>query len=142
VAADVEAVEAAVHVVIVGDTMVDKDVPVVEGFVVVGDVVAVDGVGVGEGINGAAAFVGVVVVGDVVVVTVEAVEGAADVVTGEDIEGVKGVVGVAEAEIVGLAGLAGAVVHVLAVAAAGPKTVPATALVVWVPLAEPPEVLT
>jgi hypothetical protein len=62
--------------------------------------------------------------------------GAEDVVTGEDNNGVEGVVGVAVDEVIDAVGAAE---HVLAEGAPGPKVVPATALVVWVPLAEPPD---
>jgi hypothetical protein len=72
-------------------------------------------------------------IGGVVVMAVEGTSGPDEIVVGD-------VVGPGEA--VELTTAAGTTVQPRAVGAAGPNTVPATAFVVWVPLADPPAVLT
>ena len=71
---------------------------------------------------------------------VEGTSGADEMAVGLDNDGVVGVPGVPGVALE-LAIEAGTVVQVRAAAAAGPNTVPATAFVVWVPLAVPPAVL-
>jgi hypothetical protein len=135
-------VDAAAHVV-VGVESAGVDGADAGGvFVdVVEDVVPVVDEAVDEGANeiwGAAAEVEVVAV-VVAAPVVEGTSGADELTAGNDNDGVVGVPGVALGVVLAIE--AGTVVQVRAAAAAGPNTVPATALVVWVPLAVPPAVL-
>jgi hypothetical protein len=99
-----------------------EDVEAAEHVVTAGAVVGCEEIGGGVGVEG-----------------VDDVEVVVAVVTGEDSNGVEGVVGVEGAAVGEVFEAAGAVEHALAEEALGPKVVPATALVVWVPLAEPPD---
>jgi hypothetical protein len=136
--------DAAAHVVVGGES-VDEVVDVVLG-------VDEDGAAGANDIWGAAGMVIIwgtaakveVVAGAVAAPVVEGTSGADEMAVGLDNDGVVGVPdvpGVAPGVALELAIEAGTVVQVRAAAAAGPNTVPATALVVWVPLAVPPAVL-
>ena len=102
-----------------------EDVEAAEHVATTGDVGICEEIGGGVGAEG--------------VVDVVAIVGVEDVVTGEDNKGVEGVVGVEGIPVDEVVDAAGAVEHALAEEARGPKVVPATALVVWVPLADPPD---
>jgi hypothetical protein len=136
--------DAAAHVVVGGESTGEDGADtggVLDG--VVEDAVPVVDEEVEGGANeiwGAGGIADVVAMGDVVAApVVEGTKGADEIVAGEYSDGVVGVLGVALG--VELAIEAGTVVQVRATGAAGPNTVPATALVVWVPFAAPPAVL-
>jgi hypothetical protein len=128
----VEGADVGVPVDAVGDAVpvVDEEVDELGGASTIWDA------------GGVASWVEVVA-GVVPGAVVEGTSGADEMAAGDDSDGVVGVPGVPGAPLgVELAIEAGTVVQVRATGAAGPNTVPATPLVVWVPLAAPPAVLT
>jgi hypothetical protein len=139
-AAAVEEVDAnaAPHVVVGGKIVVVGGADTGGVLAVVVAVVAlvdevIDELAGANDIWGADGKADVVVIGVVVVMAVEGTSGPDEMVVGDV---------VAPGEAVKLTTAAGTTVQPRAVGAAGPNTVPATAFVVWVPLADPPAVLT